>query len=217
MNNAEPHRLLFRLLLAYSFLRPNRSSRWRRATVAPSPSAGVARDRLQGVGGAPLTEQYEPKARYSVHDFERSARYAGIRYRTRRSSDRRRRRARAVLWLQRRRPTRRMNSCTPYSALLPGRPRHLRRGCRRADRAVHRHRRGGADAGGAGPEMKDELRQRVRKRWRSRFGAPRCRGGEVFWATTGCRRSSAGWRAALLTIVDARPHAGRNARGRRSV
>lgn len=32
-------------------------------------------------GSAPLTEQYEPKARYSVHDFERSARYAGVRYR----------------------------------------------------------------------------------------------------------------------------------------
>lgn len=32
-------------------------------------------------GGTPLTEQYGPKARYSVHDFERSARFAGIRYR----------------------------------------------------------------------------------------------------------------------------------------
>jgi 2-hydroxychromene-2-carboxylate isomerase len=32
-------------------------------------------------GGAPLTEQYGPKAKYSVHDFERSARFAGIAYR----------------------------------------------------------------------------------------------------------------------------------------
>jgi 2-hydroxychromene-2-carboxylate isomerase len=32
-------------------------------------------------GSAPLTEQYGPKARYSVHDFERSARFAGVRYR----------------------------------------------------------------------------------------------------------------------------------------
>ncbi len=27
---------------------------------------------------APLTQQYEPKAKYSVHDIERSARYAGV-------------------------------------------------------------------------------------------------------------------------------------------
>jgi 2-hydroxychromene-2-carboxylate isomerase len=56
-------------------------------------------------GGAPLTEQYGPKARYSVHDFERSARFAGIGYRhpskfpigavTA---------SRAVLWLQRHQP-----------------------------------------------------------------------------------------------------------------
>ena len=32
-------------------------------------------------GSAPLTEQYGPKAKYSVHDFERSARFAGVRYR----------------------------------------------------------------------------------------------------------------------------------------
>jgi 2-hydroxychromene-2-carboxylate isomerase len=56
-------------------------------------------------GGAPLTEQYGPKARYSVHDFERSARFAGVRYRqpskfpigavTA---------SRALLWLQRHQP-----------------------------------------------------------------------------------------------------------------
>jgi len=56
-------------------------------------------------GSAPLTEQYGPKARYSVHDFERSARYAGVHYRhpsqfpigAVAAS-------RAVLWLQQHRP-----------------------------------------------------------------------------------------------------------------
>jgi 2-hydroxychromene-2-carboxylate isomerase len=32
-------------------------------------------------GGAPLTEQYGPKAEYSKHDFARSARFAGVAYR----------------------------------------------------------------------------------------------------------------------------------------
>ena len=32
-------------------------------------------------GGAPLTQLYEPKARYSMRDFERSARFAGLQYR----------------------------------------------------------------------------------------------------------------------------------------
>lgn len=32
-------------------------------------------------GGAPLTEQYGPKATYAKRDFERSARYAGVAYR----------------------------------------------------------------------------------------------------------------------------------------
>src|SRR5678816_88349 len=31
-------------------------------------------------GSAPLTEQYGPKADYAKHDFERSARYAGVPY-----------------------------------------------------------------------------------------------------------------------------------------
>ena len=54
---------------------------------------------------APLTEQYGPKATYSVHDFARSARFAGVTYRhpskfpigavTA---------SRAVLWLQQHRP-----------------------------------------------------------------------------------------------------------------
>jgi 2-hydroxychromene-2-carboxylate isomerase len=32
-------------------------------------------------GGVPLTESYGPKARYSLHDFERSARFIGVPYR----------------------------------------------------------------------------------------------------------------------------------------
>lgn len=56
-------------------------------------------------GGAPLTEQYEPKARYSKHDFERSARFAGVAFRqpskfpigTVNAS-------RALLWLQQQHP-----------------------------------------------------------------------------------------------------------------
>lgn len=32
-------------------------------------------------GGVPLTERYEPMARYAVRDFARSARYAGVPYR----------------------------------------------------------------------------------------------------------------------------------------
>lgn len=33
---------------------------------------------FQVSGGAPLVQQYEPKARYSKHDFERSARFSGL-------------------------------------------------------------------------------------------------------------------------------------------
>ncbi len=36
---------------------------------------------FKAAGSAPLTELYEPKARYAVHDFTRSARYAGVPYR----------------------------------------------------------------------------------------------------------------------------------------
>ena len=56
-------------------------------------------------GGAPLTEQYGPKARYSVHDFERSARFAGIRYRhPSKFPIGAVGASRAVLWLQQHRP-----------------------------------------------------------------------------------------------------------------
>ena len=56
-------------------------------------------------GSAPLTEQYGPKARYSVHDFERSARFAGIRYRhPSRFPIGAVGASRAVLWLQQHQP-----------------------------------------------------------------------------------------------------------------
>src|SRR5512134_1364384 len=56
-------------------------------------------------GGAPLTEQYGPKADYSKHDFARSARFAGIPYRTpSRFPVGTVAAARAALWLQRNAP-----------------------------------------------------------------------------------------------------------------
>jgi 2-hydroxychromene-2-carboxylate isomerase len=58
-------------------------------------------------GSAPLTEQYGPKAKYSVHDFERSARFAGIRYRhPSRFPIGAVGASRAVLWLQQHQPDR---------------------------------------------------------------------------------------------------------------
>lgn len=56
-------------------------------------------------GGAPLTEQYGPKASYSKHDFERSARFAGVPYRPPSKFPIGAVAAsRAVLWLQRAQP-----------------------------------------------------------------------------------------------------------------
>lgn len=66
----------------YSFLASEQieplAARHGRAVVYRPILLGVV---FKASGSAPLTEQYGPKARYSVHDFERSARYAGIRYR----------------------------------------------------------------------------------------------------------------------------------------
>jgi 2-hydroxychromene-2-carboxylate isomerase len=66
----------------YSFL----ASEQIEALAARHGRTVVYRPILLGVvfkasGGAPLTEQYGPKASYSAHDFERSARFAGVRYR----------------------------------------------------------------------------------------------------------------------------------------
>lgn len=56
-------------------------------------------------GSAPLTDLYEPKARYSVRDFYRSARYAGVRYRhPSRFPLGSIAAKRAVVWLQQHRP-----------------------------------------------------------------------------------------------------------------
>lgn len=56
-------------------------------------------------GGAPLTEQYGPKAEYSKHDFARSARFAGIAYRKpSRFPIATVAAARALLWLQQNAP-----------------------------------------------------------------------------------------------------------------
>jgi 2-hydroxychromene-2-carboxylate isomerase len=56
-------------------------------------------------GGAPLTEQYSPKAEYSRHDFTRSARFAGVAYRApSRFPIATVAAARALLWLQQNAP-----------------------------------------------------------------------------------------------------------------
>lgn len=56
-------------------------------------------------GSAPLTELYEPKARYAVRDFTRSARYVGVPYRhPSRFPIASIAAKRAVLWLQQHRP-----------------------------------------------------------------------------------------------------------------
>jgi 2-hydroxychromene-2-carboxylate isomerase len=62
-------------------------------------------------GGEPLTSQYGPKADYSVHDFRRSARYAGVAYRQpSRFPIGAVAASRAVLWLQQTDPAR----ATPF-------------------------------------------------------------------------------------------------------
>ena len=66
----------------YSFLASEQieqlAARHGRTVVFQPVLLGVV---FKASGSAPLTEQYGPKAQYSVHDFERSARFAGVRYR----------------------------------------------------------------------------------------------------------------------------------------
>ena len=58
-------------------------------------------------GGAPLTDQYAPKASYAKRDFERSARYAGVAYRQpSRFPIGSVAAKRAVIWLQQQHPER---------------------------------------------------------------------------------------------------------------
>ena len=101
-----PIDFLFDFSSPYSFLASEQieplAARHGRAVVFRPILLGAV---FKASGGAPLTEQYGPKARYSVHDFERSARFAGVRYRhpskfpigavTA---------SRALLWLQRHQP-----------------------------------------------------------------------------------------------------------------
>lgn len=136
-------------------------------------------------GGAPLTEQYAPKARYSVHDFKRSARFVGVPYRqpskfpigsvTA---------SRAVLWLQREHP----QQVGPFVHAIF-------RGFFRDDRdvsdavvvaAIARETGIDADAlmqGTQQPDIKDALKQRVDDAIAfGVFGAPIIVvDGEVFW------------------------------------
>jgi 2-hydroxychromene-2-carboxylate isomerase len=92
----------------YSFLASEQieplAARHGRAVVYRPILLGVV---FKASGSAPLTEQYGPKARYSVHDFERSARYAGIRYRhPSKFPIGAVGASRAVLWLQQHQPDR---------------------------------------------------------------------------------------------------------------
>jgi 2-hydroxychromene-2-carboxylate isomerase len=136
-------------------------------------------------GGAPLTEQYGPKARYSVHDFERSARFAGIGYRhPSRFPIGAVTASRAVLWLQRHQP----DAANDFvHAVYRGFFQHDRDISDAAIVAAI-----GNEAGLDGerlvaeaqrPEVKDELRRRVEEAIAfGLFGAPTIVvDGEVFW------------------------------------
>jgi len=103
-----PIEFLFDFSSPYSFLASEQieplAARHGRTVVFQPILLGAV---FKASGSAPLTEQYGPKAGYSVHDFERSARFAGVRYRhpskfpigavTA---------SRAVLWLRQHRPDR---------------------------------------------------------------------------------------------------------------
>jgi len=102
----KPIEFLFDFSSPYSFLASEQieplAARHGRTVVFQPILLGAV---FKASGSAPLTEQYGPKAGYSVHDFERSARFAGVRYRhpskfpigavTA---------SRAVLWLRQHRP-----------------------------------------------------------------------------------------------------------------
>ena len=90
----------------YSFLAAEQieplAARHQRPVVFRPILLGVV---FKASGSAPLTEQYGPKAKYSQHDFERSARFAGIRYRhPSKFPIGAVAASRAVLWLQQQRP-----------------------------------------------------------------------------------------------------------------
>ena len=136
-------------------------------------------------GGAPLTEQYGPKARYSVHDFERSARFAGIRYRhPSKFPIGAVGAARGVLWLQRHRPDKANEFVHAVFRSFFQDDRDI------SDAAVVGRIAQSIGVDGEAlmqaaqtPEMKDELRQRVEEAVAfGVFGAPTIVvDGEVFW------------------------------------
>lgn len=103
---AEPIDFYFDFSSPYSFLAAERIE----AIAAAHGRTVRFRPILLGVvfkasGGAPLTEQYGPKATYSKHDFERSARFIGVAYRQPSTFPIGAVAAsRAVLWLQKHRP-----------------------------------------------------------------------------------------------------------------
>jgi len=136
-------------------------------------------------GGAPLTEQYGPKARYSVHDFERSARYAGIRYRhPSKFPIGAVGAARAVLWLQRHRPDKANEFVHAVFRAFFQDDRDISDAAVVAQIAQSIGIDGEALMQAAqAPEMKDELRQRVEEAVAfGVFGAPTIVvDGEVFW------------------------------------
>jgi len=78
----KPIEFLFDFSSPYSFLASEQieplAARHGRTVVFQPILLGAV---FKASGSAPLTEQYGPKAGYSVHDFERSARFAGVRYR----------------------------------------------------------------------------------------------------------------------------------------
>jgi 2-hydroxychromene-2-carboxylate isomerase len=136
-------------------------------------------------GGAPLTEQYGPKARYSVHDFERSARFAGIRYRhPSKFPIGAVGASRAVLWLQQHRPDKANEFVHAVFRAFFQEDKDISDAAVVAGIAQSIGIDGNAlmDAAQA-PAIKDELRRRVEEAIATGvFGAPTIVvDGEVFW------------------------------------
>jgi 2-hydroxychromene-2-carboxylate isomerase len=136
-------------------------------------------------GSAPLTESYRPKADYSIHDFERSARYAGVPFRyPQRFPIGAVAAARAVLWLQQHDPGRAIPFIHAVFRAFFAEGRDITDASVLAELAT---RLGiNADALAAGmqqPDIKELLKQRVEQAIADGvFGAPTIVvDGERFW------------------------------------
>jgi 2-hydroxychromene-2-carboxylate isomerase len=170
----------------YSFLASEQieplAARHGRAVVYRPILLGVV---FKASGSAPLTEQYGPKARYSVHDFERSARYAGIRYRhPSKFPIGAVGASRAVLWLQQHQPDR----ANPFVHAVFRAFFQDDRDISDAAVVAQIAQALGIDSqklmeGAQEPAIKDELRRRVEEAVAfGVFGAPTIVvDGEVFW------------------------------------